>query len=217
MDFFNTQNIVFEAYGYPMSLIELVATLFGLLAVFLSAKEHIATWGFGLVNVALSFIVFKQAALYSDMILQIYFFLTGVYGWYMWARRDDNTQENVVKITFLKPNQQVYLALSIVVMTLLLAQAIMRLPQWLPQYFPQPAAFPYVDTSIMVMSIFGNYLLTIKKIEAWILWVIVDIIAPIVYFQKHMLLFTFEFLIFLAIAIFALVNWINIYKKEKAL
>jgi nicotinamide mononucleotide transporter len=213
MNFFNTQNIVFEALGYQMSWLELVATLFGLLAVWLSAKEHIATWGFGLINVSLSFIVFYQFALYSDMLLQIYFFATGVYGWWMWTRMTD-TQESLVKITFLTRPQQIALGASVVLSTLLLAQVIMRLPVWMPQYFTQPASFPYVDTLIMVMSIFGNYLLTIKKIEAWILWVLVDIIAPVVYFKKGMILFTFEFMVFLAIAIFALVNWYKIYKKQ---
>jgi nicotinamide mononucleotide transporter len=211
--FFDTHNIVLEAWGYQMSWIELVATLFGLLAVWLSAKEHIANWGFGLINVALSFMVFYQSALYSDMILQIYFFATGVYGWWMWTRVTD-TQESLVKITFLTRPQQIALGASVVVGTLLLAQVIMRLPVWLPQHFPEPASFPYVDTLIMVMSIFGNYFLTIKKIEAWILWVLVDITAPVVYFKKGMLLFTFEFLVFLAIATFALINWYKIYKKQ---
>jgi nicotinamide mononucleotide transporter len=213
MSFFNTQNIAFEALGYSMSWLELVATLFGLLAVWLSAKEHVATWGLGLINVSLSFLVFYQFNLYSDMLLQVYFFATGVLGWWMWTRTTD-TQESLVKITFLTRWQQTALWLSVVLGTLLLAQVIMRLHIWLPQFFPKPADYPYVDTLIMVMSIFGNYLLTIKKIEAWILWVLVDIIAPILYFKKGMLLFTFEFMVFLAIAIFALLNWYKIYKKQ---
>lgn len=216
MSFFDIQNIAFRLLEYDMSYIELVATIFGLLAVWLSAKEHISNWGFGLINVTLSAFVFYQSSLYSDMFLQGYFFATGVYGWWQWSRIDATNKEHVVKISFLPRRQQTWAAIFILVSTLLIGYFLEKGGlQWLlPAIFKEPAAFPYADTLIMMMSIVGNYLLTIKKIESWILWVAVDIIAPVLYFQKGLLLFTFEYLVFLTLAAFALVNWLKIYKKQ---
>lgn len=217
MSFFDINNVVFTVWGYGMSWLELVATVFGLLAVWLSAKEHIANWGMGLVNVILSAFVFYQAQLYSDMILQVYFFATGVYGWWQWARRDKDTSEQVVKISYLNRKQQVFTAIFILISTLGIGFFISEggLQKMSPSFFNQPAAYPYWDTLIMMMSIVGNYLLTIKKIESWILWVIVDMIAPVLYFQKSLYLFTFEYIIFLALATFALINWLKIYRSSQ--
>ena len=216
MSFFDIQNIAFRTLGYNMSWIELVATIFGLLAVWLSAKEHISNWGFGLINVALSGFVFFQSQLYSDFFLQWYFFATGIYGWWQWSRVDKTNAEQAVKISYMTPQYQIGTVVFIVVFTVLIGYFIQTggLQKMFPAIFTQPAAFPYVDTLIMMMSIVGNYLLTIKKIESWMLWVAVDIIAPIVYYQKGLLLFAFEYLIFLALAIFALANWLKIYKKQ---
>ena len=216
MSFFDIQNIAFKALSYDMSWIELVATVFGLVAVWLSAREHIANWGFGLINVTLASFVFFQSQLYSDMLLQGYFFLTNIYGWWQWTRINKESSDKVVKISYLKRQQQILVLIFIIVSTLLIGYFTQNggLQKLFPSIFKEPASFPYADSLIMMMSIVGNYLLTIKKIESWMLWVAVDSIAPVIYFQKGLILFTFEYIIFLALAIFALVNWLKIYKKQ---
>jgi nicotinamide mononucleotide transporter len=215
--FFSVQSIAFSAFGYDMSWLELIATIAGLLAVWLSAKERIINWPIGLVNVVLSFFVFFQFNLYSDMLLQIYFFITGAYGWWQWTRQDSVSSEKIVKISYLTRPQQVGMIAAVLVFTIVFGASVGHFHQWFPTIFQQPAAFPYADSLIMVMSLFGNFLLTVKKIESWILWVLVDIIAPIIYFQKGMLLFTIMYVVFLGIAIFALINWLKIYKQQQNL
>ena len=225
MSFFDLNNIAFSALNYPMSWLELVATAFGLIAVWLSAREHIANWGFGLVNVALSGVIFYKSSLYSDMFLQFYFFATNALGWWQWSRlaasaneslgNDVSTNEYLVKIDFMPRRQQLWLALGIVVSTVALGFFVKNLHSLYPSVFPNEAAFPYADTLVMVMSIFGNLLLMVKKIESWILWVLVDILAPVLYYQKGILLITFEYVVFLGLASFAFVNWLKIYRQTK--
>lgn len=214
MSFFDINNIAFELLDYKMSWLELVATVAGLLAVWLSAKEHISNWGIGLINIICSAVIFYKMSLYSDVLLQIYFFVTGVYGWYLWSKRKADTNENVVKISWLTQRQQILMVVSVFISTLLIGYLMTNAHSWAPSVFPTEAAFPYADTLVMVMSIFGNLLLMVKKIESWILWVLVDIIAPVLYFQKGILLITFEYVIFLGLASFALVNWLKIYKSN---
>ena len=216
MSFFDIHNIAFKVLNYEMSWVELIATIFGLAAVWLSAKEHIANWGIGLVNIVLSAFVFYQSSLYSDMFLQAYFFATGIYGWWQWTRIDATNAEHLVKISFMSRTKQIQTTVFILISTILIGYFIEKggLQKLFPSFFTQPASFPYADTLIMMMSIVGNYLLTIKKIESWILWVLVDIIAPVLYFQKELYLFTLEYIVFLALASFALLNWLKIYKKQ---
>ena len=213
--FFDINNIAFELLDYKMSWLELVATIAGLLAVWLSAREHIANWGIGLVNIVCSSFIFYKMSLYSDVILQIYFFITGIYGWYLWAKRKADTQEKAVTISWLSRQQQVMMTSAILILTLAVGFMMTKAHTYYPSVFPTEAAFPYADTLVLVMSVFGNLLLMVKKIESWILWVLVDIIAPILYFQKGILLITFEYVIFLGLAAFALVNWLKIYESLK--
>ena len=82
----STDNICFKIGNYPVSYIELVATVFTLACVWLATRNHIATWWTGLVGVTAYFFLFYQVQLYSDMLLQTYFFVTGIYGWWAWSR-----------------------------------------------------------------------------------------------------------------------------------
>ncbi len=214
MSFFDINNIAFELLNYKMSWLELVATIFGLLAVWLSAREHISNWGIGLVNVVCSGVIFYKLSLYSDVFLQIYFFITGVYGWWLWSRIKAETHEKVLVINWLPRKYQILMIITIIISTLIIGSMVTKLHIWYPSVFPTEAAFPYADTLVMTMSIFGNLLLTMKKIESWVLWVLVDIIAPVLYFQKGILLITFEYVVFLGLASFALVNWLRIYRER---
>ncbi|NJN34711.1 MAG: nicotinamide mononucleotide transporter [Saprospiraceae bacterium] len=167
MSFFDVKNSAFEAFNYPMSWLELVATAAGLFGVWLSAREHISNWAIGLVNITLSAFVFYQYQLYSDMLLQFYFFATGIYGWWQWNRRGV-LSEKVLKVSFLSREKQLKIAVIIALGTLVFGSLIGKFHEWLPTIFNQPASFPYADTLIMMMSLFGNLLLALKKIEAWV-------------------------------------------------
>jgi nicotinamide mononucleotide transporter len=216
MSLFDLKNIAFTVLDYPMSWVELIATIAGIIAVWLSAREHITSWSVGIINIIFSFFLFFKTGFYSDAFLQIFFFVTNVYGWYLWSKRDVNTAELVVKVSFLPRTQQVRMAVAIIIATLAFGSVVNRLHEWYPSIFPVEAAFPYADSLVMMMSIVGNILLMSKKIESWILWVLVDIIAPILYFQKGIYLITIEYLVFFALASFALWNWLNIYKKQRS-
>ncbi len=216
MSFFDLQNIAFTALGYPMSWVELIATIAGIAAVWLSAKEKIINWPVGIINIICSFFLFFKTGFYSDAFLQIFFFITNVYGWYLWSRRDATTAEHIVKVSFMPRRQQIFAAACVITASVAFGSVVNRLHEWYPSVFPVEAAFPYADSFVMMMSIAGNILLMVKKIESWILWVLVDIIAPILYFQKGIYLITVEYIVFLALASFALWNWLTIYKSQKS-
>ena len=65
---FNIDTILFELPGYSMSLLELLAVLTGLAAVWYAARSNIITWVFALVNAVLFFMLYYQVNLYSAMV-----------------------------------------------------------------------------------------------------------------------------------------------------
>lgn len=208
---FSIDTIAFELIGYPISYLELVGTLTGLISVFLAARSNVLTWPVGLVNVSCFFLLFYQVRLYSDMLLQVYFWGMSIWGWIHW--RQQNNEGTSVR--WLSVGAKWRYAALCVVGTLLLGALMQRIHLWLPAAFPEPAAFPYADAFTTVLSIAATVLLAQRVIETWILWILVDIAAIGIYHLKGIQLISWEYLIFLGIATWGLFNWLNLYAREK--
>ncbi|MDW7694435.1 nicotinamide riboside transporter PnuC [Flammeovirgaceae bacterium SG7u.111] len=208
MDFFSIEKIAFEIWGNPISYVELIGTAFGLLSVYLASRANILTWGTGIVNEVFLFILFFQVQLYADMFLQVYFFIVTLYGWYNWK-----TKENKKKVSKISPNNRLIIALAIVIGTILSGYLFKNIHSYLPSLFTIPAAYPFVDSFIMVSSIAATILLAKKKIENWYLWLIIDIVCVILYFIREVYFLSLEYFIFLGLVAYGLYNWKKLLKN----
>ncbi len=94
--------------AHGSSCLELVAVVFGVVSVLLSVKENIWSWPTALVNVALYSLLFYRTGLYSDMGLQVVYFVLSIYGWYEWLYGGKGRTELHVSRT----PRSVWLALS---------------------------------------------------------------------------------------------------------
>ncbi len=216
MSIFNINYIFFELLGVKMSYLEFYATLSGLLAVILSVKENVWSWILGLINVVLAFIMFYQIQLYPDMFLQIFFFITNIIGFWHWKfpKSSEANVYNELKITRLNQKQNIFYTLSGLFCTFLMGTFAQNLNQIFPQLFSQPSAFPYMDSFTTVMSIFATFLLIRKKVEAWWMWLAIDIISTYMYFIKDVKLYALLYAIFCFIALFGAINWTKTYRQS---
>ncbi len=217
MGFFDIDNILFTALGYPMSSLEFFGTIAGGIAVWLSAKANIWSWPIGMISVALLFFLFYQVQLYPDMFLQIFFFITNAIGWWRWSHpkkeEEDNNKE--LRVSYMQGKQLLIVCLGGVVGTALLGMLASNLNEWAPSVFSKPSAFPYLDSFVTVMSVFVTFLMIQKKVECWILWIIIDVIATGIYFTKGIKFLGLEYLIFCFIAAYGLWNWMREYNSTK--
>ncbi len=200
------ETIAFVWWDYRMSWLELLGTIFGFWAVWLSGKERALSWLIGILNVSLFFLLFYQMQLYSDMFLQIFFFVTNIYGYFLWTTKLDASQ-SVLPITDSSVRTNLWYAIILIVGTVVGGWIVKHLHQWLPVVFKLPSSFPYADTFVLTGSILAQILLTRKVIENWLLWILVDLVAVVIYFQKGALLLTIEFFLFMLIAIKGYISW----------
>jgi nicotinamide mononucleotide transporter len=207
MHFFYIENTAFSIIGYPISYVELIGTVFGLISVYYASKANILTWSTGIVNEVFLFILFFQVHLYADMFLQVYFFIVTIYGWYNW---NTSTVEN--KIAVISTKARWLITIIIIAGWLLSGLLIKNIHLYLPHYFKVAAAYPFTDSLVMVLSIVATVLLAKKKIENWHLWILVDVICIILYFKKGVYFLSLEYLIFLGLASYGLYHW----KKQLA-
>ena len=202
MNFFEIKNIAFQIWDYPISYVELIGTLFGLISVYFASRANILTWGTGIVNEVFLFILFFQVQLYADMFLQIYFFIVTIYGWYKW-----NSKTTETKISETSFRNKIFLAISILIGTLISGFLFTNIHLYLPTYFKIQAAYPFTDSFVMVSSIIATILLAKKKIENWYLWIAIDLVCVVLYFKKGVYFLSLEYFIFLGLASYGLYHW----------
>lgn len=187
------------------SPLEMVATLTGLLCVWLTAKENIWCWPIGLINVGCFFFMFYEAKLYADMTLQVLFFLLSIQGWIIWMTKRD--QANVRPTTKVSSKMLMILPITLVVATILWGYVLTNYTD---------ASIPYLDAFIAVLSIIAQYLLSSKILENWYAWIVVDVLSIGMYLYKDLYSVAFLYLVFLLIAISGLIQWNKNIKRSKA-
>jgi nicotinamide mononucleotide transporter len=213
---FDIREIFVTVLGYQLSYLELMGTVFGLLCVVLLAREKICGWPIGILNIIFFFILFYQIQLYSDMLLQVYFLGTSIFGWWKWTHPDPEEKKRQkelrVSVNGLKAN---LIWTGVVLLAVALLGTFMRYVHVLwPSAFSKPAAYPYWDAATTVMSILAQWFLAKKVLESWILWVVVDIICVVLYFKKDVLFMSLEYFIFLIIAAYGLVAWWRAFRTQ---
>jgi nicotinamide mononucleotide transporter len=188
-----------------MSWLELVATIFSIACVWLAVKKNILNWPVAIIAIFLSFLLFYQSALYADSFLQIYFFVTSIYGWWYWTRKTDEINE--LPVTELSNTERLSWILGILFSTVLASYIMLHLNPWFPDYFPKPTAYPIPDSFILVASIAGQWLLAKKKLDNWYCWIMVNCTAVIVYFLKDIKLFSILYFLLLIMAMMGIYSW----------
>lgn len=218
MQFFDIRSIFFEVLGYPMSYLEFVGTIAGAIAIWLSARANVWSWLLGIVNVVLFFFLFYQVQLYPDMFLQVFFLITNLIGWWRWthpaAGEEDKKQE--LKVSFLPVRKLMLFSAIGLAGTIVAGAAASRLHEWLPRVFIKESAFPYLDSFVTILSVIATFLMIQKKVESWILWIVVDAVATGMYYVKEIKFVSLEYLGFCFIAAYGLVHWIREYRTYSA-
>lgn len=106
LNFLDINNIFFSIWGYDMSYLEFFGTLLNILSVWLIARKNILSWPVGNVAVILFGILFYQVQLYSDLLEQVFFFITGFYGWWIWIVYSKTKDEKKGQIIY--SNTRIY-------------------------------------------------------------------------------------------------------------
>ncbi|HZY82518.1 MAG TPA: nicotinamide riboside transporter PnuC [Cyclobacteriaceae bacterium] len=215
MEFFDIDNIAFKILGTNVSYLEFFGVVAGGVAVWLSARAHIWSWPIGIINVILFFFLFYQAQLYPDMFLQVFYFVTNVVGWWRWAnpRKGEEDLKKELKVSRLTRNEIILCCFVGIGGTLALGAFAARLHEFVPSIFSLPSAAPFQDSFITVVSIVAQYYLLQKKLESWILWLLVDILATYVYFSRDLWFSSLLYFLFCIVAMYALWNWYREYRS----
>lgn len=211
MDYLTPDKIFFTVLDYEMSYIEFFGTLFNLASVWLVVRRHVLTWPVGIAGVALFGLLFYQIELYSDFVEQVYFLVTGFYGWWLWSSRSaPSRQGSVIAISLLTNRARMTVAALVGGGTLVLGIFMSHIHELLPRLVPTPAALPFLDAFTTVMSFAAQILMAHKRLESWLLWIAVDVIGIWLYYDRDVLFISLLYVVFLVMAIRGLFGWLRL-------
>ena len=157
-----------------MIWIEWTATAFGFLAVALLMKQSVWNWPAGLIQVSLYIVVFWHAKLYSDLVLHVIYVVLQIYGWYHWLHGEAGHE---LRATTLAGRAAAGWSLTALCAAALWGTLMLRITD---------AAAPYADAFTMMTSLVAQWLTTRKKIESWLFWIAVDIVAIALFWYKRL-------------------------------
>ncbi|PTY02643.1 hypothetical protein DB346_08850 [Verrucomicrobia bacterium LW23] len=176
--------------------LDLVASLGTLYCVHLTVRRNIWCWPVGMIASVFAWELFNTAKLYADRDLQVYFIAMSLYGWYNW--RNGGAEPDTLPVSRTPARWWPLIIGGVALVTLLIA---------IPRLLHTDARIPIVDTLPNVLSLVAQVLLTRKYLEAWILWIIVDIMLVGVYASQGLWYMMGTYTILLAMATQGLLAW----------
>jgi len=193
-------DILFQQYSDYQTLdisLEIIAVVFGILSVWFSKKNNILVYPTGMISTSIfTYLLFKWSLL-GDMMINAYYFMMSIYGWYIWTRKVNNIVTPISKVS----SPEKITSLIIFFFSLSFVYGIYN-------YFDKWGSYTsYIDNFTTAIFFVAMWLMAIRKIENWIFWIIGNIISIPLYFYKGLTFTSIQYIIFTVIAISGYYTW----------
>jgi len=86
-------------------ILEIIAVIFGFFSVWFSKQNTILVYPTGMISTAIFVYLLLKWALLGDMMINAYYFIMSIYGWYVWTRKVDANHFTPITITTKKEKQ----------------------------------------------------------------------------------------------------------------
>lgn len=182
-----------------MNPVELAASLLGLANIALLVRRSVWNFPFALASVSCTGVVLWEARLYAETGLQAFFFATNLWGWWLWTQARD-ADEGAVPVRWMSMPERTTWAGVTAVLSLSLG--------WLLHRFTN-AALPFADSAVTGASIAAQILLSLRRVENWVLWVAIDLVAIGLYLARGLPLLAALYAAFLVLSVLGLRQWIK--------
>lgn len=179
-------------------ILEAIAFVFGILSVYLAQKEHIGVYPTGIVATLITMYLFYIDRLLGDMLMNAYYSLMSVYGWYEWSRVAENVK--VRQISHISRRER-KIALILIVLTMCVTYSIYRVTD------TTIAPSNWVDILSSGLFFTAMWLMALKKIENWTLWIIANCISIPLYAYRGWGMLSLQYIIFTILAFQGYSQW----------
>ena len=190
-----------EAYSAYSKLdigLEFLAFSFGIISVIYAKKENILVYPTGIICTVITVYLLYKAQYFGDMMMNIYYSLMSIYGWWNWSRIQND--KYLLKITRFSKND-LGLTVFLFLLTITITYAVytfnlteIKIPN-------------YIDIFTSGIFFTAMWLMANKKLESWVFWIIGDIITVPLYAYRGLGMLSLQYIIFTILAIQGYIEW----------
>ena len=189
-------------------VLEFIAFVFGILSVWFAKKENILVYPTGLIATIITTYLLYIAGYLGDMMINGYFSIMSVYGWYKWARKENDTE--VIAISRTNTKEKI-IGIALFFVTIFVVFGIYNFFDY------EIKTANYIDIFASGIFFTGMWYMANKKIENWTLWIFGDIIVTPLYAYRGLGMLSLQYLIFTILAISAYLEWKKILNSSQNL
>ncbi|MDD3772376.1 MAG: nicotinamide riboside transporter PnuC [Weeksellaceae bacterium] len=220
-EFIQSLTAPYQTYETWQISLEIIATVLGIISVFLSLKRNIWVYPTGLISTSIYVYILFTFGLLGDGIINVYYSIMSVYGWILWSKSStDSVHVNV----YWTPKKDWFFAGILFSFSLILILAIYYYKPWIDNSFSiqnVDLGWSHLDWAnwldVFVTAIFlvGMWLMAKQRIENWIFWIIGDAICIPMFIYKGLLITSIQYVVFTVLAIIAFSEWKKNYENQK--
>jgi nicotinamide mononucleotide transporter len=191
------------------SWLEFIAVITGILSVWFSRQENIWVYPTGLVNTILYIWLSYRSSLLGEASVNLYYTVVSIYGWVLWARKDDR-QQHLLRITRSSRRERL---VQLGFFGICYAPVYFALTYLKKDFAPQ--AIPWADAFASATAYTGMWLMAKKKVESWHWWIATNFSSIPLYFVKHYVFTSVYYVILLMMAVSGLLEWSKKAKQTR--
>ena len=178
--------------------LEAIALVFGIISVIYAKKANILVYPTGIICTVITVFLLFKAKYFGDMMMNIYYSIMSIYGWWNWSRKDNDNY--LVKISRVKMED-----LNSIIIFFLVTALITFLVYKTSSV--DIGILNYVDIFTSGLFFVAMWLMANKKLESWIFWIIADIITVPLYAFRGLGMLSLQYIIFTVLAIQGYLEW----------
>ena len=194
----------YSTYSDTFIFLEIFAVGMNIISVVYAKQNNILVYPTGLIGTGIFVYILFNFSLLGDMIINGYFFIMSIYGWYFWSRKKDEVFiNNVSRLEKREYIQLIFLAVGSLLFIYFIYVQFDKWNSW-------TAYVVNITTAIFFVAM---WLMAKRKVESWIFWIIGDLITVPLYFYKGLTISSLQYIIFTVLAILGYISWKKILLK----
>ena len=181
---------------HQTSWFEFIAVITGIASVIFSRKENILVYPVGMISTGIFIWLYLTHGLYADASVNFYYTVMSIVGWAMWSKKRDGKTTLHITASSKKDwrNAVIFFFACWVILYLLLSRFT-------------DSTVPMADSFTSAAAFTGMWLMNKKKLENWTWWIITDLASIPLNFYKHLVFASFQYLVFLILAVMGYITW----------
>lgn len=194
-------DFFFETYqsrATHLIVLEAIAFVFGIASVVYAKKENILVYPIGLVATIITVYLFLHDELMGDMMMNFYYSVMSIYGWWNWSRKKGN--DYIVPISRTTTKEK-WIGFVMFILTMIVTYLVYK------AYGTEINSSNYIDIFTSGVFFTAMWFMANKKIENWTLWIFADLISVPLYASRGWGMFSLQYLIFTFLALQGYIQW----------